>query len=211
MLGPDGLPIRPSLILGESGVAFVTDGTSTGDSTTPGEGPKIVAFDINSGAVNWSYQVTPDTTLGLIAASLGGGLAAKSTSNGLDTILRFDTSGGTASDGWSGPDISNFGGAFWLGYSSSNSSIFSSYSAPVELSTSTFYGVDGNGGDAAVQDVSVPDFSQSNPNQATIAGVLQKLLNALPNNSTCSNWLAGAGEHQGISGAVQIQNVMEGK
>ena len=65
--GPDGLPINPSLVLDETGtVAFATDGQSKGDSTN-GLGPKVVSFNLSSGTPNWTYQVSQQDTLSLIA------------------------------------------------------------------------------------------------------------------------------------------------
>ncbi|MFZ0431154.1 MAG: kelch repeat-containing protein, partial [Candidatus Acidiferrales bacterium] len=141
VVGADGLPVNPSLALGDNGIAFVTDGTSSGDSTNLSLGPKIVSLNLNSGAVNWTYQVGTQTTLALIAAANGGGVAAKSTSGGVDTVLRFDSSGNVTSDNWTGSAIGNFGGDFWLGYSSTGAAGYDA--APIELSTSPYYGSDG--------------------------------------------------------------------
>jgi hypothetical protein len=68
--------------------------------------------------------------------------------------------------------------------------------------------MDGNGGNAAAQNVSVANFSQMGSNQTTISGVLQKIETALPNNTTCNNWLQGSGTNQSVSGLQQIQTVL---
>ncbi|HTV60668.1 MAG TPA: kelch repeat-containing protein [Verrucomicrobiae bacterium] len=208
VLGPDGLPVNPSLVLGENGIAFATDGTSSGDSTN-GEGPKIVSFNINSGSVNWTYQVPTQTTVSLLASASGGGIAAKSTLNGVDTVLDFDSSGNASTDFGAGSSVGNFGGDFWIGYSSSGNSVSAYYGSPVELSSSPFYGPDGNGGNAAIQNVSVTNFSTQGTNQSTITEVLQELQAALPSNGTCNAWLVGSGKGAGTSGLQEIQDLLQ--
>ncbi|HEV2417194.1 MAG TPA: kelch repeat-containing protein [Terriglobia bacterium] len=206
VFGPDSLPLNPSLVLGENGVAFATDGTSSGDSNNPGMGPKIVSFNLATGTVNWTYQVGTQAILSLIASTSGGGVVAKSTLNGVDTVLRFDSSGNATPDNWTSSAISNYGGDLWLGYSSTGPSEY--YADPVELSTSPWYGPDGNGGNAAIQDVSITNFSQTGANQTEISGILQKIETALPSNAGCNSWLQGAGQFQGLSGVQQVQNLI---
>jgi hypothetical protein len=206
VFGPDSLPLEPSLVLGENGVAFATDGSSSGDVTN-GLGAKIISFNLASGSLNWTYQVTTQTLLSLIAAADGGGLAAKSTSNGTDDVLRFDSAGNATPDAWTAPDVSNYGGSIWLGYSSSGAANY--YAAPVELSSSPFYGPDGNGNNSAKQNVSVAGFSQAGSNQNTITVVLQKIAAALPNNATCNNWLQGASKNIGTSGLMEVQDLLQ--
>jgi len=193
-------------VLGENGSAFVTDGVSSGDITMPGFGSKIVSLNISSGAVNWSYQVPAGNALSLVVASAGGGLVAKETANGVENLLRFDPSGGLTPDTWTASGISNYGGSLWLG--SSGTMVSALGATPVVLSTSTWYGPDGNGGQSAKPNVTVSNFSQTGSNQTTITSVLQKIENALPNNATCNNWLQGSGEFSGISGLQQIQTVL---
>ena len=200
VIGPDGLPINPSLLLGDDG-AFATDGQSNGDSTN-GLGPKIVSLNIPTGGVNWSYQIPTGSTLSLISSSSGGGLTAKSTSGGVDTPIRFDSAGNAVPDSWSATSISNDGGDAWLGYS--NAAVSGINAVPIELSTSAFPGSDGAGGNSSASNVSVSNYSTSGTNQSTIITVLQKTATALPNNPTCNNWLQGPNE----SGLTQIQNVL---
>ena len=92
------LPLRPvlnrypTLVLGENGTAFVTDGID------PDNGPQIVSFNFSSGGANWTYQAPAGNTLTLIAVTAGNGLVAKSTDPGSnDTLLTFSSSGGTQS------------------------------------------------------------------------------------------------------------------
>jgi len=108
--GPDGLPINPSLVLGESGVAFATDGTSSGDSQNPGMGAKVASFQLASGAVNWAYQVGTQSTLSLLAVLSGNlinisdsqaGLSEFDT-NGNQTQLTQSAPGGLPQVSWSG-------------------------------------------------------------------------------------------------------------
>lgn len=128
-------------------------------------------------------------------------------SNGIDAVLRFDSLENVIPDAWTGSAVSNFGGNFWLGYSSTAAANY--YAAPVELSASPFYGTDGNGGHSAVQDVSITNFSSSGQNQTIIGNVLQNIIGALPNNNTCNNWLQGGGVNNGISGLTQMQVVLQ--
>ena len=99
--------------------------------------------------------------------------------------------------------VSDYGGNFWLG-SSSSAAIVGFTAAPVELSASPFYAADGNGGNAAIQDVSVPDFSTAGTQQTTIGNVLQKIETALPSYSVCNNWLVG-----GDTGLSEIQQLLQ--
>ncbi len=109
VLGADGLPINPTLVLGENGVAFATDGKSSGDSTN-NEGPKVVSFNLASGTVNWFYQVTSTSSvLSMMTAISGNGLDINDSQNG---VTQFDSSGnasavtgalgGVAQSSWNG-------------------------------------------------------------------------------------------------------------
>lgn len=108
-LGPDGLPLNLSLLLGENGTAFATDAMSSGDRTD-GEGPKIVSFNPTSGAVNWTYQVSSTSdSLPLITAISGNGLEVNDFQNG---VMQLDSHGnasqitgvlgGAAQSSWNG-------------------------------------------------------------------------------------------------------------
>ena len=81
--GPDALPLNPTLTLNENGTAMATDGTSTGDITMPGFGPKVVSFNLATGAVNWTYQVSPLSTLTIIANVTGGGVLINDSQSGV--------------------------------------------------------------------------------------------------------------------------------
>ena len=81
---------------------------------TPGiDGPAIFAFDVSSGAIKWTYQ-QPVDGLALIAASSGGGVVAKSTSNGVDTIIDFDASGNPTTHQLSGAGLTYTYSNLWL-------------------------------------------------------------------------------------------------
>jgi hypothetical protein len=95
VLGPDSLPLSPSLVLGENGVAFATDGASTGDITN-GQGPKIVSFNFASGAVNWTYQPSTQSALSIIATTSSAGVAINDSQNGL---MQFDSDGNATTTG----------------------------------------------------------------------------------------------------------------
>jgi hypothetical protein len=201
----------PNLLLGENGVAFATDGQDTTN------GPVVASFSVNSGAVNWTYQVEPQYTLSLIAAADGNGLAAKTTDqSGNDTVVLFDANGNPTSEAWtSGPvsDVDLFvANDAWVGTTSGTGSFSEYYNAPVQLSTSAYPEFGGVGANNAAQDISVTNFSNQTgtTNQTTITSVLQLILNALPSNAACNNWLQGTGENQGVSGQVWIQGLLNG-
>jgi hypothetical protein len=199
----------PTLVLGESGTVFASGPTTTSDGTnTPVS--QIVSFSLSSGAPNWTYQTTTqNTTLSMIASSAGNTLVAKSTDqSGNDTVLRFDPSGVATSDTWTASQIGYFlAGSTWIS-SSSASAPTAFYAAPVVLSSSAWYEADGNGGNGAIQDVSLTNFSQSGTNQAAITSEFQKISGQLPSYTACSTWLQGAGQNQGTSGVQQIQGLL---
>jgi hypothetical protein len=100
----------PTLVLGESGTAFATDGRDTAN------GPQIVSFNLASGAVKWGYQVGPQTGLSLVTSTAGNGIVAKATDqSGTDTPLRFDSGGVLTTDSWGGRQIDLFSQNFWIG------------------------------------------------------------------------------------------------
>ena len=147
----------------------------------------------------------------MISSLSGNGLAAELVSTGnvaTTTIIRFDPSGNATLDSWSAPSIiQNYGGSQWL--AAPNGALSAISAAPIELSTSSWYAPDGNGGNAAIQNISVSNFSQSGPNHTTISNVLQKIQTALPNYATCNNWLQGSGKNQGTSGLSEIQQLLQ--
>lgn len=93
-------------------------GTVLGDNDTafaPSE-TGLYAFDVNSGSVKWTYSPPADgENLTIIAASDGGGVVAKSTVNGVDTIINFDASGNPTTDPLTGSELSYSVGDLWLG------------------------------------------------------------------------------------------------
>ena len=79
----------PTLVLGENGVAFATNGVDTVN------GPMVASFSVSSGAVNWTYGTAPQNTSSIIEATSGNGLVAKTTNqSGSDTVLNFSSGGG---------------------------------------------------------------------------------------------------------------------
>ncbi len=88
---------QPDLVLGENGVAFAKGSTTVPINGVQTTVDQIASFNIGSGAVNWTYQATSGTSLSLVEATAGNGLAARSTGQtGADTILIFSP-GGTPS------------------------------------------------------------------------------------------------------------------
>jgi hypothetical protein len=96
------------MVLGDNNTVFAAD-----NSFDVTDQPVLFAFDVNSGAVKWTYQQSVDR-LAWIAASDGGGVVAKSTSNGVDTIIDFDSSGNPTTDPLTGTGLSYADGNLWL-------------------------------------------------------------------------------------------------
>ena len=107
---PDGLPLPPSFVLGENGVAFATDGRSSGDSTN-GLGPKIVSFNPASGALNWTYQVNTQDTLSIIGATNDGGVIIVDDSN----LTQLDDNGAASVIALNAPGLQNSWTGNWYG------------------------------------------------------------------------------------------------
>jgi hypothetical protein len=186
-----------NLVLGENGVAFATDFFYN-----------ITAFDLATGQVRWNYA-PGQGALGLIAAEDAGGLVAKVTDqNNLDTVVRFDATGLPTFDSWSAPGITYDIGDFWLCQPPAGVALCSLAARAVALSGSSWYAPDGNGDHAAVPNLSVKNFSQAGANQAAIASVLQNIAAALPNNTSCNDWLQTGQGNQGGSGLQVIQAVV---
>jgi hypothetical protein len=181
------------MVLGENGNGFATDGA------------KVVSFDLTSGQVQWSYT---SPSLSIIASTAGNGLVAKTTDqNGIDTVLRFDSTGAVTPDTWTASGLDYFIGNTWLGSPSGGAA--TGYSAgTVQLSSAAWITPDQSGTRQAAQDVSVTNFSNAGPNQATITNVLQKIQTALPSYSSCNNWLQGGGKFTGRSGLKQVQDLL---
>jgi hypothetical protein len=189
----------PTLVLGESGTAFVTDGADADN------GPQIVSFDVNSGSVHWNYLASTQSTLSLVASTAANGLTAKVTdSSGVDTVLRFDATGIATIDTWSGTGIDYFISDIWTGIGSS-SALLAYLADPVDFSTAGWFSPKQQGTNKAVQTLQVDNFSSTGPNQSTINNVLQKIVTALQSNSSCSNWLQGPQ----LNGLTYVQQLLQ--
>jgi hypothetical protein len=70
----------PTLVLGENGTAFATDGMD------PDNGPQVVSLNVSTGAVNWSYQAGTGSALSIVAATTGGGLAVNNSQAGVTQL-----------------------------------------------------------------------------------------------------------------------------
>jgi hypothetical protein len=194
----------PTIVLGENGVAFATDGANTGN------GPQIVAFNPISGIVSWTYQVQTQYSLSLISSLSGGGLVAKTTDqNGNDTLIRFSSTGTLTTDSWNGTQVAYYIGPLWTGSGFSTPVI--AYSAPpVEFSSSVWFQPNGGGAGnkGAIQTLNVTQFSTTGTNEVATQNVLNKIVAALalPANSSCANWLQGTG---GTSGSSYMQSMLQ--
>lgn len=80
----DGLGPADSLVLGDNNIAYADNGF------------QLIAFDVNTGAKQWSWQPLQNSHfVELVAATSGGGVAAKDTDGTApdEQIVRFDASG----------------------------------------------------------------------------------------------------------------------
>jgi len=85
----------PALVLGENGTVFASGSTTVTINGAQIPVDQIASFNLSSGATNWTYQGAQGAHLSIIEATLGNGLAAKSTDqNGIDTVLLFNSAGG---------------------------------------------------------------------------------------------------------------------
>ncbi|MGB6736004.1 MAG: Ig-like domain repeat protein, partial [Candidatus Sulfotelmatobacter sp.] len=197
----------PTFVLGDTGEAFATDGTNTTN------GPQIVSFNPISGGVNWAYQASTQTTLSLIASTSGGGITAKTTVNGSDTVIRFSSTGTSTTDSWSGGQVAYYIGTLWTG--TPNNTVQTYSAPPVEFSSSPWFqpqgGGQGNGG--AIPALNVTGFSSTGANQTTIQNVLNTIVTALalPANSGCASWLVGQAtpDGPGPTGTSYIQSMLQ--
>ncbi len=87
---PYGLPFSPAtvtfgqsptIVLGETGVAFASGPTTAADGVT--QVSQVASFNITSGAPNWTYQGTAGNTLTIMAVLSDGGLAINDSQNGI--------------------------------------------------------------------------------------------------------------------------------
>jgi hypothetical protein len=77
-LGPDNLPINPTLVLGENGTAFASYGSN------------VTSFQLPSGSPNWNYQAPPQSGLSIVGA-LGAGTIG--VNNGQLGVLQLNETG----------------------------------------------------------------------------------------------------------------------
>jgi len=190
------------LVLGDNDTGFFTD---TND---------VVAFNVNTGKPLWAWTTTTPP-VNIVTSTAGGGLIATTSDQSGDhnaTVIRFDSAGNPTTDTWTPGSTLGFNyfivGSSWSGFSSTGNLIAAYAAAPVELSSAAWYALGGNGGKAAVQNLSLTNFSKTGANQATIASVLQNINTGLPSYALCNNWLQGAGESSGISGSQDIQSLL---
>jgi len=122
-----------SLILGDNNTAFATNTD------------KLVSFDVNTGATLWTRSAQQGHKFSLVAASAGGGLAAKDVDSGSqsgtysENIVRFDASGNGAYDtslGVSGIQYS--WERDWFGINNARDQVETIANDPVNLAMSTW-------------------------------------------------------------------------
>lgn len=74
----------PTLVLGEGGIAFATNGKDTVN------GPAVASFNIASGAVNWSYHAGAQSALSILSVNSDSSLAVNDSQSG---VIQLDTAG----------------------------------------------------------------------------------------------------------------------
>ena len=74
--GPTGLPLNTLLALGENDTVFASYGSD------------LMSFNSMSGTIQWSYSAAP-AAIAVVVADASGGVAAKVTADGIDTVVRF--------------------------------------------------------------------------------------------------------------------------
>ncbi len=170
------------MVLGDNNAGFISYGTS------------IVSFTVPSLQPLWTYY-QPSGGLSLVVSSQGGGVVAKDSLNGTDTVVRLDSSGGATIDSWTASNVINFGGNFWSGTEDGGGVIAEFSANGTEVADAWWVATDGQGGHSSKSVYTFQNQSQDNPNQAVIQGVLNELFTALPlanvpGASSCKNWLA---------------------
>lgn len=172
------------MALGDGGLIYATDFNT------------IAAFTISSGT-QWTSS-GGGNALTLIDTDSGGGLVAKSTTtSGVDTVLRFGSTGSLTSDSWTGSNLDYYIGNAWTGFSSAGGPLVAYSAAAVEFSSSAWFAPSMEQTNTATQDVTVSAFSQTGQNQTTIVGLLHEIFTALPlasfPGSLCNAWLGPNG------------------
>jgi hypothetical protein len=178
----------PTLVLGENGTAFATDGSD------PDNGPQVISFNLSSGSVNWSYPAPPQSTLTLISSVAGNGLTAKVSQNGIDTVINLASTGAVATDPLTGTGIGYFSGNLFTGM---DSAMREYTDAPILISTSIWFQPNQRGANQANQDVTVANPSNAGANQTAIVSVYRGIKTLLaadaqspnPSYADCRAWL----------------------
>jgi hypothetical protein len=167
------------MILGENDVAYATDQH------------KLVAFDVPSGQVTWSYNAAPGSYVNMIASAKEEGLAAKVTTSGVETVVRFDAQGETTTDSWSAVALDYHIGDLWVGFASQGGVPTGFVAGDVLFSGSAWF-MPGQGNTSqAAQNYSVDEFSNSltDANQIALRNVLEKIWTMLPDYALCDAFL----------------------
>jgi len=103
------------MVLGDNGTVFAANGVQQNYAADT-----LFAFDENDGSVKWTYSVPSSSIaqagdgLSIIAASNGGGVVAKVTSQGVDTVIDFDATGNPTTDAVTGTSVSYLAADLWL-------------------------------------------------------------------------------------------------
>lgn len=107
-----GEPPNRTLVLGENGVAMA--GRWRWDNTASTGSAKVVAFDVNSGAVAWNWE-SPVAWFDIVAATAGNGMVGDVwQDDGSERIVRIDPTGQASYDAWTGYSLQYAQGDAWL-------------------------------------------------------------------------------------------------
>lgn len=94
-------PPNRSLVLGENGGAFATNGVSA------------ASFNVESDAVDWTWEAPPNG-FDMVAATAGNGLVGKVwEAGGAERVIRLDPTGQASYDDWTGNTIEYAYGDMW--------------------------------------------------------------------------------------------------
>lgn len=99
------------MILGDNGTVFTA---TLGGQSGSGYNSIVYSYNIQNGATNWTYQIPNTTAVQIIAATDGGGVVVKTTSNGVDSIVDLDANGNATPEPLTGTSLSYAGGYTWL-------------------------------------------------------------------------------------------------
>ena len=181
------------MVLGDNGLAYVNNGGT------------VTAFTVGTVSSVWSYNAPANSNgMHIIASSAGGGLVVKTTTSGVDTVVRLDANGNPTTDSWSGNGIDYFISDLWTDITPGGQAEAYS-SAELQFSSASYFQPSGQQQGKAVASFNVSNFSTQGSNETTILNDLTLIANWIGNSPSCSSWLQGNGYPSATS---YINNVL---